>query len=64
MKILMMADLIHVELLYILYRLLTKTYLYGPMSQAKVIRKSQSDIYTDIDTVNKAREEDYSYTKT
>jgi hypothetical protein len=27
------------------------------MSQAKVIRKSQSDIYTDIDTVNKAREE-------
>jgi hypothetical protein len=34
-----------------------KTYLYGPMSQAKVIRKSQSDIYTDIDTVNKAREE-------
>jgi hypothetical protein len=35
-----------------------KTYLYGPMSQSKVIRKSQSDIYTDTDTSsNKAREE-------
>ncbi|MAD25175.1 MAG: hypothetical protein CMO44_13480 [Verrucomicrobiales bacterium] len=34
-----------------------KTYLYGPMSQSKVIRKSQSDIYTDTDTINKAREE-------
>ena len=34
-----------------------KTYLYGPMSQSKVIRKSQSDIYTDTDTTNKAREE-------
>ncbi len=34
-----------------------KTYLYGPMAQSKVIRKSQSDVYTDTDTINKSREE-------
>lgn len=34
-----------------------KTYLYGPATTQKVIRTSQSDIYSDVDTANKAREE-------
>jgi len=34
-----------------------KTYLFGPASTQEVIRKSQSDLYTDTDTTNKAREE-------
>lgn len=34
-----------------------KTYLYGPSATQKVIRTSQSDIYSNVDTVNKAREE-------
>jgi len=34
-----------------------KTYLYGPASTQKVIRTVQSDIYTDVDLTNKAREE-------
>ena len=34
-----------------------KTYLFGPASTQKVIKTSQSDIYTDTDTTNKAREE-------
>ena len=34
-----------------------KTYLFGPASTQKVIKESQSDIYTDTDTTNKAREE-------
>lgn len=34
-----------------------KTYLFGPMNNQKVIKEVQSDIYTDTDTSNKAREE-------
>ena len=34
-----------------------KTYLFGPASTQKVIKETQSDIYTDTDTTNKAREE-------
>jgi hypothetical protein len=34
-----------------------KTYLYGPSSTQKVIRSVQSDIYSDVDLTNKAREE-------
>jgi len=34
-----------------------KTYLFGPASTQKVIKEVQSDVYTDTDTVNKAREE-------
>ena len=34
-----------------------KTYLYGPSTTQKVIRTSQSDIYSDVDITNKAREE-------
>ena len=34
-----------------------KTYLYGPMNNSKVIKKVQDDLYSDIDTTNKAREE-------
>ena len=34
-----------------------KTYLYGPMNNSKVIKKVQDDLYSDIDTSNKAREE-------
>jgi hypothetical protein len=34
-----------------------KTYLYGPMNQSKIIRKTQADMMTDTDTINKAREE-------
>ncbi len=33
-----------------------KTYLFGPASTQKVIKETQSDIYTDTDTTNKARE--------
>ena len=34
-----------------------KTYLYGPAQTQKVIKTVQSDIYTDIDTADKSREE-------
>ena len=34
-----------------------KTYLFGPASTQKVIKQTQSDVYTDTDTTNKAREE-------
>ena len=34
-----------------------KTYLYGPSNTQGVIKTVQSDIYTDTDTTNKAREE-------
>jgi len=34
-----------------------KTYLFGPASTQKVIKETQSDVYTDTDTTNKAREE-------
>lgn len=34
-----------------------KTYLFGPMSNQKVIKETQSDLYSDTDTANKAREE-------
>jgi len=34
-----------------------KTYLFGPASTQKVIKEVQSDLYTDTDTTNKAREE-------
>ena len=34
-----------------------KTYLFGPASTQKVVKTVQSDIYTDTDTTNKAREE-------
>ena len=34
-----------------------KTYLYGPMAQSKIIRKTQTDMMSDTDTINKAREE-------
>ena len=34
-----------------------KTYLYGPASTQKVVRTVQSDIYSDVDLTNKAREE-------
>ena len=34
-----------------------KTYLYGPMAQSKIIRKTQADMMSDTDTINKAREE-------
>jgi hypothetical protein len=34
-----------------------KTYLYGPLNTQGVIKTVQTDIYTDTDTVNKAREE-------
>lgn len=34
-----------------------KTYLFGPASTQGVIRQTQSDLYTDTDTTNKAREE-------
>ena len=33
-----------------------KTYLFGPASTQKVIKQTQSDLYTDTDTTNKARE--------
>jgi len=33
-----------------------KTYLFGPASTQKVIKETQSDVYTDTDTTNKARE--------
>ena len=34
-----------------------KTYLFGPASTQKVVKEVQSDLYTDTDTTNKAREE-------
>ena len=34
-----------------------KTYLFGPASTQKVIKETQSDIYTNTNTTNKAREE-------
>ncbi len=34
-----------------------KTYLYGPATTQKVVKTVQSDIYTDVDRVNKSREE-------
>ena len=34
-----------------------KTYLYGPAQTQKVIKKSQSDMYTNVSTSPKAREE-------
>jgi hypothetical protein len=34
-----------------------KTYLFGPASTQKVIRTVQSDVYSNVDTTNKAREE-------
>ena len=34
-----------------------KTYLFGPASTQKVIKETQSDVYTDTNTTNKAREE-------
>jgi hypothetical protein len=34
-----------------------KTYLFGPAKTQKVIKQTQSDLYSDTDTVNKAREE-------
>jgi hypothetical protein len=34
-----------------------KTYLFGPASTQKVVKEVQSDVYTDTDTTNKAREE-------
>ena len=34
-----------------------KTYLFGPASTQKVIKTVQSDLYSDTDTTNKAREE-------
>jgi len=34
-----------------------KTYLFGPASTQKVVKTVQSDVYTDTDTTNKAREE-------
>ena len=33
-----------------------KTYLFGPASTQKVIKETQSDLYSDTDTTNKARE--------
>ena len=33
-----------------------KTYLFGPASTQKVIKETPSDIYTDTDTTNTARE--------
>ena len=34
-----------------------KTYLYGPAQTQKTIKSVQSDLYTNTDTTNKAREE-------
>ena len=34
-----------------------KTYLYGPMNSKSVIKKTQSDIYSDTDVIDKSREE-------
>ena len=34
-----------------------KTYLFGPMTNQKVIKEVQDDLYSDTDTTNKAREE-------
>ena len=34
-----------------------KTYLFGPDNTSKTIKTSQIDIYSDVDTTNKAREE-------
>ena len=34
-----------------------KTYIFGPASTQTVIKETQSDVYTDTDTTNKAREE-------
>ena len=34
-----------------------KTYLFGPAQTQKVVKTVQSDLYSDTDTVNKAREE-------
>jgi hypothetical protein len=34
-----------------------KTYLFGPAKSQSVIKQTQSDLYSDTDTVNKAREE-------
>jgi len=34
-----------------------KTYLFGPATTQKVIKETQTDLYTDTDTTNKAREE-------
>ena len=34
-----------------------KTYLFGPMTNQKVIKEVQDDLYTDTDTTNKTREE-------
>jgi len=34
-----------------------KTYLFGPAQTQKVIKETQTDLYTDTDTTNKAREE-------
>ena len=33
-----------------------KTYLFGPASTQKVIKETQTDLYSDTDTTNKARE--------
>ena len=33
-----------------------KTYLYGPISQQKVIKETQADLYTDTDTTSKREE--------
>ncbi len=34
-----------------------KTYLFGPANTSKVIKEVQTDLYSDTDTTNKAREE-------
>ncbi len=34
-----------------------KTYLYGPSNTQGIIKETQADLYSDTDTVNKAREE-------
>ncbi len=34
-----------------------KTYLFGPITNSKVIKETKSDLYSDIDTTTKAREE-------
>ena len=39
-----------------------KTYLYGPVTESKVIKKTITDMYTDVNTTSAPREVPVSYT--
>ena len=45
-------------------RFIAKTYLYGPITDAKVIKKAITDYYTSTDTTKAPRSKRYSVTPT